>query len=213
MQFIDIHTHNAASDAYISIYNAFVTPTSAAINYSVGIHPKYIADAATELALLESLLVSDNHIAAIGECGLDKATTTNWQVQEEVFKAQIDLANKYQKPLIIHCVRAYEECTWLLKNAMTPVIFHGFNKHPYLVQQLLSKGFYLSIGADILKHENKYKALLNSANYWDKIFFETDDSNVSIAAIYEKAACITSVPLDTIVAYIINNYNHIFVKK
>ena len=39
---------------------------------------------------------------ALGECGLDKITASDFELQKEVFKKQIQLSEKYKKPLIIH---------------------------------------------------------------------------------------------------------------
>lgn len=79
-------------------------------------------------------IASRNTLVAIGECGLDKVCKTDFVLQQEVFAAHIILANKLKKPLVLHCVKAYDEIIKMLslhKN-LVHVIFHGFNKNPLL---------------------------------------------------------------------------------
>lgn len=101
----------------------------------------------------------------------------------------------HQKPLIIHCVRAYEEVLaikkeWGTQGDVIPWIFHGFNKKPAVAQMLLRAGAYLSFGAALLVPGSpaaQSLAICPPGRY----FLETDDRNdVSIAAVYAAAAAI-----------------------
>ena len=69
-------------------------------------------------------------------------------VQEEYFRFQIKLAIRFKKPVIIHCVRAYEQCLSILKNegVSTPVIFHDFNASFEIYQKITQQGYYISLG-------------------------------------------------------------------
>ena len=126
---------------------------------------------------------NNKNVLAIGECGLDKICTTGFLLQQHVFAAQIGLANKINKPLIIHCVKAYEEVVQQLQqnNNRVPVIFHGFNKNKILAQQLIHKGFYLSFGKALQQPAMQELIKILPA---DKIFLETDDAAVNIEMIY-----------------------------
>ena len=63
----------------------------------IGIHPWFLDnDPLSDLVKLESLLHSQP-VVAVGECGLD-ATVDNMALQQQVFIAQIELANRFNKP-------------------------------------------------------------------------------------------------------------------
>lgn len=133
-------------------------------------------------------------VVAIGECGLDRMCNTDFSLQEKVFAAQVQLANHVHKPLIIHCVRAWDEVLSLLKkrgNAMAAV-FHGFNKNAELAQKITAAGYYISFGK-ALQHQQVQIAI--SAVPADKILLETDDTDLCIETIYEMAAQALSIDI------------------
>ena len=129
--FINIHTHAQLYDAKVEVVNLSLEAVEKPNCYSYGLHPWFI-DKDTYLNQLEELerLIYERRCIAIGECGLDKLSKVNFNLQQEVFVEQIKLANRVKKPLIIHCVKAFNElinCLNLNDNKM-PVIVHGFNK-------------------------------------------------------------------------------------
>jgi Tat protein secretion system quality control protein TatD with DNase activity len=88
-------------------------------------------------------------VVAIGECGLDRNIDLPLDIQTSIFKRHIELAETLQKPLVIHCVRAFSELIALKKNTKStvPWIIHGFHKKEEVFQQLLKHDFYFSFGA------------------------------------------------------------------
>ncbi|MBP6023695.1 TatD family hydrolase [Ferruginibacter sp.] len=182
--FINIHSHQPPqkNDFVITnLYNHFEQVVAGG-NYSAGLHPWYLNET-TWVEEMKALEQYSNNVLAIGECGLDKICTTGFLLQQQVFAAQIGLANKINKPLIIHCVKAYEEVVQQLQqnNNRVPVIFHGFNKNKILAQQLIHKGFYLSFGKALQQPAMQELIKILPA---DKIFLETDDAAVNIEMIY-----------------------------
>ena len=85
------------------------------------------------------------------------------------------------------------------------MIVHGFNNSPMIAQILLEKGFYLSLGFAILQ-ENSNAAQILSQIPLEKLFFETDDKDISISEIYEKASFIIKTPLNKLEDIIFANY-------
>lgn len=82
---------------------------------AIGIHPQEeAADVGFLISSLESLLANNKNIIAIGECGLDFSQESDKINQEALFRGQIELAEKYQKPLIIHSRKAAEEMLSIL---------------------------------------------------------------------------------------------------
>jgi TatD DNase family protein len=177
--------------------------------FSIGLHPWYIDE--HWLAQMDELKVwsKQSNVIAIGECGLDKVCKVDFSLQLEVFKAQVQLANSINKPLIIHCVRAWEEVLYLLEHPKNkvPVIFHGFSKNLLLAQKIISRGYYLSFGKAIQKPGIKKMLPVLPI---DKIFLETDDAPIGILKIYEMAAQAFSIDVNSLVLQMQKNATTVF---
>ncbi len=99
---------------------------------SVGIHPHDAYSSSQRgLDFLETLLVADEErlIVGVGECGLDYYYERSPRdVQIEIFRAQIELARRYNKTLVIHTRDAWEDTFEVLDSVSLPerVIFHCF---------------------------------------------------------------------------------------
>ena len=184
------------------------------VKYSIGLHPWYINTDSidAEFENLKKYAALEN-VIAIGECGLDKVRQTEWKLQGKAFKLQIELANQVSKPLIIHCVRAYDEVLKALNDnqVRVPVIFHGFNKKLLLAEQLLKEGYYLSFGGALLNEQsNACSVFLNLPV--EQIFLETDSAAVSIEEIYYAAALLRKTSLDTLILQLQKNYETVFIR-
>jgi TatD DNase family protein len=72
--------------------------------YSIGIHPWFIVEErlASDLDIVETKLQETNCLA-VGECGLDKRIAIPIELQQLVFEKQLVLAQKYNKPVVLHC--------------------------------------------------------------------------------------------------------------
>ncbi|RKE04552.1 TatD family hydrolase [Marinifilum flexuosum] len=210
--YIDIHTHQADSDPEIlSIVNRSISENKNELDrnqaYSIGIHPWDI-----EKLEIDSI---DNHLKdfsadkssiAIGEIGLDKLIGTNFSIQEKFFTAQVQLAKLTQKPVIIHCVKSQEELLRIKQenDTGTAWVFHGYNKSLQLAKDLLKFGFFLSFGENLLRNE-KLQTVFRDIPL-DKIFLETDDKQIDIRKIYQKAAEIKGIEIDVLKEQILLNY-------
>ena len=210
--FINIHSHQppAAQEWCIqNLYNGFDRAELPG-HYSIGIHPWYI-EAANWLQQMDTLRdwCHHPHVLAIGECGLDKVCTTSFSLQQQVFLAQLQIANEVGKPLIIHCVRAWEEVLHLLQQQQNrvPVIFHGFNKNIAIAQRIINKGYYLSFGKSLEKMAIRE---VLAALPPDKIFLETDAAAVTIESIYKWAADAFSIEINSLLLQIQKNAATVF---
>ncbi|MBE8721305.1 TatD family hydrolase [Sphingobacterium pedocola] len=209
--YIDIHTHDRdKQDDVLSLQNCIVSkdhfPSTIC---SVGIHPWYIDnDFDTQYQISETYAASEN-VLAIGECGLDKLTETKWEKQIRCFELQIQLANIVGKPIIIHCVRAYQETFQVLlqQKVAVPVIFHGFNKNTALAQSALKKGYLISLGADILFGSKNN--LINNLPL-EKVFLETDDKSISIVDIYTYFCAARKISMDQLRNQLAQNFQNVF---
>lgn len=209
--YLNIHSHQASSNpdnlTVVSLYNDFGTADD--LDFcSIGLHPWHLNDLSDKMKEIEQRATEPN-ILAIGECGLDKACDTPWNIQEQAFEWQIELANRLKKPLIIHCVRAFSEAIAILKSAKVPVIFHGFQKHPELAQELISHNFYLSFGKAL--YDTKENAIESFKIIpADRFFLETDNSTLAIQDIYKAAAALRNISENELIEQIQQNYKTVF---
>lgn len=147
---IDVHTHDPQADHEAIVCLTPEDSFGERRYYSVGIHPWDAARADERMFERLREMASDPRVVAIGECGLDRRHTpaVDMAVQEEVFVRQAELAESLGKPLIIHCVGAFNELVELKKRLKpsVPWIVHGFRGKPELARELVRQGFYLSLG-------------------------------------------------------------------
>lgn len=208
--FWDIHTHikkkNTKEES--SIFNLNVPEHLCCCGldlqnsfYSLGIHPwKIYSELLSEhLRFIEDNIRFDS-IKAVGECGMDKLCATPQELQLKAFTGQIYLSEKYNKPLIIHCVKAFDEL-FALKKELKPRqvwIIHGFRGKPEQMQQLIDHGFLLSFGV----HFNEETIRQIPIN---KLVVETDDAAISIRQIYEKVSETLNLDMKTLIVQIAEN--------
>jgi len=209
--YIDIHTHKTSLDKHtFQVYNQIIGQDKLSPNpSSAGIHPWYIdADLDQQLLLLRDI-AQQEHILAIGECGLDKIAHTPWELQNTAFEKQILLANELQKPLIIHCVRAFEETIQQLQKqkAHVPILFHGINKKLPLLNSLMQKGYYVSLGAFLL--QGQHDKLIETIDL-TKFFLETDDKSTDIVDIYAYFCRVRNISVDLLKEQLVQNVWKVF---
>ncbi len=210
--FINTHTHLQLYDAKIELVNLHVDSTEKANLYSYGLHPWYLDNETYEAQLGKlEVIAHEKRCIAIGECGLDKLSKVDFAFQEKVFVEQIKIANKINKPLIIHCVKAFNElinCLNLNDNKV-PVIVHGFNNNENIARVMVNEGYYFSFGKALLGYEsNAAKAIKNVGR--KNFFLETDDADLSIKYVYRKAAEILGVDEEIIKQQIQSNFETVF---
>ena len=117
-----------------------------------GISPNDIPSTEEELEQqlkeLEGLLSTSKKIVAIGEIGLDYYwNKENKELQKQAFIKQIQLANKYNLPIVIHTRDAIIDTLIILKEtqpAVRPGMFHCCPLNIELVKEALKLGFYIS---------------------------------------------------------------------
>lgn len=215
--YIDIHSHGSRSaDLIFTVENlmaheGFLPGNVPGIAYSFGIHPWFLNESNQEL-LIKSVreIAHSPNLIAIGEAGFDKLNGPSPELQRKTFEEQVLIAEDFRLPVIIHCVRAWDELLSVYKNSKPkmPWLIHGFRGNKMLAAQLLSKGMYLSFWFDfVLKTESS--DLLKSLPS-DRIFLETDGADVDIRDIYEKVANDLSLSVEELKSTIYTNFNVFF---
>lgn len=213
MKLINIHTHESSGNASVlEIVNQYPNSFNENVPYfSIGIHPWYINENSwqAELEIIEEKLQFENCLA-LGECGLDKRRETSIEFQIEVFEAQLLLAQKYNMPVIIHCVAAFQELIALKQKLKItiPLVIHGFSKSGELAEQLVKQGFYLSFGKYLIKNpelESVFSAIPN-----DRFFLETDTIEEGIEQVYDLAAKYKNIDVVALQQIVTKNFNTFF---
>ncbi|MEC5165476.1 TatD DNase family protein [Flavobacterium sp. PL11] len=216
MEFFNVHTHKSTNQANVlDLVNQYPQDFDVAFPcYSIGIHPWYIVKdrVNADLAIIESKLLEPNCLA-IGECGLDKRIEVDMELQQIVFERQLLLAQKHNKPVVIHCVAAFQEVIETKKrlNISVPMIIHGFSKNSQVANQLISNGFYISFGKYLLRNpelEEVFKRV--PAN---RIFLETDIAEEGIETVYQLAAKYKGISVKEMKQLINRNFVDVFKKE
>lgn len=206
LQLFNLHTHYSDSEN-VSI----VQMDREIVNqwFSVGIHP-WDATLNIDTNCYFDLLI-DAKCLAIGEIGLDKLKGPSLHVQMEVFQKQIALSESLELPVIIHCVKAWNELK-VLKRKLKPKqswIFHGISKAS-IIDEIIEEGLYLSFGAKILNDDKLLGAALTVP--MECIFFETDDAKCDIQDIYYAFAQAKQITLQNLKEIQFNNFKRVFKK-
>jgi TatD DNase family protein len=213
MQYINLHTHKFTNDSNVlEIVNQY--PQEFDVNipfYSIGIHPWYINESRVEadLLIIEEKLKLQNCLA-LGECGLDKRITISMEIQTQVFEKQLRLAMKYKKPVILHCVSAYQEIIEIKKRLQVdvPMIIHGFSKNSPIAKLLLDNGFYLSFGKYLLRNPELEAVFKLVPNY--RFFLETDTIEETLEEVYKLAAKYKNIEVSELQELVTNNFQSVF---
>ncbi|WP_433778110.1 TatD family hydrolase [Flavobacterium anhuiense] len=213
MKYFNLHTHQFTNQSdVLELVNQYPKDFDASIPfYSIGIHPWYIDENRLDedLKIIEEKLQTQNCLA-IGECGLDKRIEVPFDLQVSVFEKQLELAEKFKKPVVIHCVAAFQEVMEIKKKMKinVPMIIHGFSKNNQLAKQLIGAGFYLSFGKYLLKNPDLKSVFQNVPN--DRFFLETDTIEESIKQVYELASKYKEFDLKELESVISSNYRSAF---
>jgi TatD DNase family protein len=214
-RYIDIHTHqDYKNTSNVFAIKNILLPDQEIQNTvisSVGWHPWFIEKhPIREIKHLIQEKSKAKQVIAIGECGIDRAINTPLDIQKEVFKIHLEIAEQLSKPIIVHSVKAYSDILQALKasNFSQAIIFHDYRGNPQQTNELLKFKSYFSFGESILKNQSilvKFTAIPVN-----RLFFETDESSISIEKIYLRAAFLLNKSESEVCALILNNFNSVF---
>ncbi|WHF50667.1 TatD family hydrolase [Chryseobacterium gotjawalense] len=201
MAYFDFHHHHFGKQA--GIYNLGVGESPPNGFFSAGFHPDLSLKFSEEQFVWLREISKHENCVAIGECGLDGLINIDDAIQEALFKRQIELANKRQKPLIIHCVRRFSQVIHFQKKAKVPMIIHGFNKRKNIADDLQKHDFYLSFGKSVLQNVNLQEFVKHFPT--DKLFLETDDAEFDLQLLYQKVAELKNLNVENLILQIEEN--------
>jgi len=215
--YIDIHNHGAKP-----VPGVFAVETLMAheegephnlkgLTFTFGIHPWHLDERNHDRLIARVIKNAGNdHVAAIGEAGFDRLKGPSHELQARTFEEQALISGEYKKPMVIHCVRAWDD---LLKEhkrlkPKMPWLVHGFRGKPDLAQQLVSKGMYISFWFDFVMKPEAVPLLKSVPK--ERLFLETDGADVNIRDIYNKVSADLGLTVDELRVQIFLNFNEFF---
>ena len=148
-----------------------------------GLHPCYVNEKyKQELKYLEDFLKSENDFYAIGEIGIDLYRhNKNLDIQEKVFKYQINIAKENNLPVVIHCRDAFDEVYEILKSNFDDNlngIFHCFTGTLDQAKKIIDLNFKIGIGGVVTFKNGKIDKFLKEIPI-KNIVLETDSPYLS----------------------------------
>lgn len=194
---------------------------------TVGVSPNDIDNLNVDYIKQIENMANEKKVVAIGEIGLDYYwNKENKEEQKKIFCEQIELANKLNKPIVIHTREAVMDTLDILKNkveAKQKGVFHCCPLNPELVKEALKLGFYISFAGPVTFKSSKNAEDVVKLVPLDKILIETDSPYLSpepvrgtrndsrnVIHIAETIACIRGITLEEIANITFKNAKSIF---
>lgn len=214
---------DSSIDYNSSLVSAALAQEYTCIFSALGFHP-FCADqfSLPVLAEYEKLIAQHKKIVAIGEIGLDSKAKASLEVQENVFRAFIELALKKNLPVMIHNRMESERAFEILDDYYARydrVVFHCFSYGQGLLKKILNKGGWVSFSLNIVR---KKEQILESLRFCplENLFLETDSPYMLINGkpslpahikdVYSFAAHIKGIPEEKLIEGIYANGKKVF---
>lgn len=150
--------------------------------FAVGIHPEELEKLPEDYLCRLAALAQHPKCVAIGEIGLDYYWDVSQKaLQQEIFRAQLKLAEELRLPVIVHDREAHGDCFEIIREyrssageETSPGVFHCYSGSAELAEELLKRGWYLGFDGPIT-YKNARKTLeVLSVTPLERILIETD---------------------------------------
>ena len=199
-------------NSYIK-YDGFLLP-------AIGIHPENVNN--NHLDELEEL-IKNNKVFAIGEIGLDyNYNDQNKEDQKKLFNNQLNLAEKYNLPIIVHTRDSIQDCYDILKKRKLNGIIHCFSGSYEMACEFIKLGYKLGIGGVLTFKNSKLYQVIEKIDL-NNIVLETDSPYLSpepyrgrknnpanVFYVAKKIAEIKNVKIEEVIEKTTNNCREIF---
>lgn len=191
MEYIDFHTHHPSREGERVLQDGV---------HTWGLHPWH-----ARLPL--DMPQEPGHLAAIGECGLDVHSEAPMEVQMQVLRAQLRLAERWHLPVILHCVKCLDTLI-ALHREMQPReawVLHGFRGKPQQLRSLVTAGFHVSFG---FRFNPESLALCPIG----RLLLETDEDPRPVRLLYQEVASLRAMSVQDLVQAMQKNYQALFAR-
>ncbi len=144
---------------------------------AAGIHPENADEFSESVKKRIEELAEAKKIVAVGEIGLDYYWEENppKEVQKQVFRAQMDIAKKYDLPVIIHDRDAHGDTLEIMKeySGVTGVV-HCFSGSVEFAKECIKLGYYIGVtGVVTFKNSKVIKEVVKNIPI-ERLLVETD---------------------------------------
>ena len=194
-------------------FNGFFLP-------AIGIHPENVEN--NNIDEIENIIKS-NKVYALGEIGLDyHYRKDNKEQQKELFIKQLDLALKYDLPVVVHTRESIQDCYDILKEKKVRGVIHCFSGSYEMACNFIKLGFKLGIGGVLTFKNSKLGEVIEKLDLKD-ILLETDSPFLSpeplrgkknnpsnIYYVAKKISEIKNIDVDTVITQTTSNFIHYF---
>lgn len=192
----------------------------------MGLHPCHVNEKYKEELDVVAEWLAKRKFFAVGEIGLDyhwDLTFKNEQI--EAFETQIDWAQQYELPIVIHSRESTADCIEIVRkkqNGRLNGIFHCFSGNIKEAEQIVDLGFYLGIGGVVTYKTSTLPEIIKEISL-EHIVLETDapylapvpyrgkrNESAYIPYIAQKIADIKNCTLDEVASITTANAQRIF---
>ena len=141
---------------------------------AIGISPQELDDYTEDNISFIDKHINDDKIIAVGEVGLDYHYDCDKERQKKLFRRQLDIADKYNKPVIIHSRDCIKETYDILKEYHVKGIMHCYSGSVEMAREFNKIGFLLGIGGiSTFKNARKMVDVIKNISL-EYIVLETD---------------------------------------
>ena len=124
---------------------AIALATRHGLSATAGVHPHEASSWAPEIARRVELALDDPVVVAVGETGLDyHYDHSPREAQRRAFAAQIEMASRRGKPVVVHSREADDDIAAMIRDAQGPVVLHSFSSGTAVFEAGLEVGAYFS---------------------------------------------------------------------
>ena len=189
----------------------------------LGIHPESVNDYNDDSLKFIEENINNPKIVGIGEIGLDYYwVNDNKDVQKELFIKQLNIAQKYNKPIVVHSRESIQDTFDILKERKLKGIIHCYSGSYEMAKEFIKLGYKLGIGGVLTFKNSKLFEVIEKIDLKD-IVLETDSPYLSpepfrgkqnnpynIYYIAKRIAEIKNIELDEVLTQTTNNAKEIF---
>lgn len=187
--------------------------------FTVGIHPWQKEVTQEQFNIIEQAAL-EKRLLAVGECGIDRIKGgLSMDLQKRNFERQIEIAEHFSLPVVVHSVRAHSDIFAVRKRYQKTIwLMHGFIGNEQEIQNCVRHNLRISPGLALLlyNHNDIYQHRLY--HLLEKIplnflYLETDGVGIDIETIYKIVANKLNISLQKLNEQIEENFNRDFLKK
>ncbi len=153
---------------------------------AVGVQPNYAAEAGPGDWDRVVQMVDHPRVVAVGETGLDRHWDfTPMDVQRDYFDRHLQLAQRRNLPVVIHCREAEADVLAVLREAVArgPLagVIHAFSGDAAFAESCLKLGLFISLAGSVTYTNKKFRPLREAAARVprDRLLLETDSPYLS----------------------------------